>query len=83
VPAEPVEHDGEYVATRREGTVQLHCIVWRDHGLWRRLSTWSQEMPESLLPHAEILFAPEPPVSSPLSSPPPHAVGGDDVRPVV
>src|SRR5687768_1748337 len=37
VPAQPVHHDGEYVATRREGTHELHCIAWRDHGQWRRL----------------------------------------------
>src|SRR5687767_3703099 len=60
VPAQPVHHDGEYLATRREGALQLHCIAWRDHGQWRRLSDWSEQMPESAVPHAEILFAPEP-----------------------
>jgi hypothetical protein len=60
VPAESVDHDGEYIATRREGHVQLHCLAWRDHGQWRRLSDWSEHMPESLFPHAEIIFAPEP-----------------------
>ena len=58
VPAQPVERDGEYIATRCEGTLQLHCIFWRDHGLWRRLSAWSEQLPESLLPHAQIVFAP-------------------------
>jgi hypothetical protein len=60
VPAEPVHRDGEYVATRREGGLRLHCIAWRDHGRWRRLSGWSEQMPESAIPHAEILFAPQP-----------------------
>ena len=60
VPADAVDHDGEYIATRREGGVQLHCIAWRDHGQWRRMSDWSEQMPESLSLHAEILFAPEP-----------------------
>jgi len=60
VPAQPVKQDGEYIATKREGTLQLHCIAWRDHGRWRRLSDWSEQMPESATPHAEILFAPEP-----------------------
>ena len=60
VPAQPVHDDGEYIATRREGTQQLHCIAWRDHGRWRRLSDWSEQMPESAMPHAEILFAPQP-----------------------
>ena len=60
VPTQPVDHDGEYIATRQEGRAQLHCIAWRDHGHWRRMSDWSEQMPESLLPHAEILFAPEP-----------------------
>jgi hypothetical protein len=60
VPAQPVHEDGEYIATRREGTHELHCIAWRDLGEWRRLSDWSESMPESAVPHAEILFAPEP-----------------------
>ena len=60
VPTEPVQQDGEYIATKREGTHQLHCIASRDHGRWRRLSDWSDQMPESATPHAEILFAPEP-----------------------
>ena len=60
VPAEPVDRDGHYVATRREGTHELHCVAWREHGQWRRLSDWSEQMPESAEPHAEILFAPEP-----------------------
>jgi hypothetical protein len=60
VPADAVDHDGEYIATRREGGVQLHYIAWRDHGQWRRMSDWSEQMPESLSLHAEILFAPEP-----------------------
>ena len=60
VPAQPVHRDGEYIATRLEGAVELHCIAWRDHGQWRRLSDWSEQMPESAAPHAEILFAPEP-----------------------
>jgi hypothetical protein len=60
VPTEPVQQDGEYIATKREGAHQLHCIAWRDHGRWRRLSDWSEQMPESATPHAEILFAPEP-----------------------
>jgi len=60
VPAQSVDHDGEYIATRREGNVHLHCIAWRDQGQWRRLSDWSEQMPESLFPHAEIIFAPEP-----------------------
>ena len=60
VPAQPVERDGEYIATRHEGAAQLHCIAWRDHGQWRRMSDWSEQMPESLFPHAEIIFAPEP-----------------------
>ena len=59
VPAQAVDHDGEYIATRHEGTVELHCIAWRDSGQWRRLSDWSEQMPESALPHAGILFAPE------------------------
>ena len=59
VPARPVDHDGEYIATRREGTLELHCIAWRDGGLWRRLSDWSEQMPESAIQHTEILFAPE------------------------
>jgi hypothetical protein len=60
VPARPVDDDGEYIATRCEGTVELHCVAWRDRGQWRRLSDWSAQMPESAMPHAEILFAPEP-----------------------
>src|SRR5688572_20664218 len=60
VPAQPVDHDGEYIATRREGCAQLHCVVWREYGQWRRMSAWSEQMPESLFPHAEIIFAPEP-----------------------
>ena len=60
VPAQPVDHDGEYIATRRQGTVELHCIAWRDSGQWRRLSDWSEQMPESAMQHADILFAPEP-----------------------
>ena len=60
VPAQPVDRDGEYIATRREGSMQLHCIAWRDLGQWRRMSDWSEQMPESLFPHAEIVFAPEP-----------------------
>ena len=60
VPAQPVQQDGEYIATKREGILQLHCIAWRDHGRWRRLSDWSEQMPESAMPHAVILFAPEP-----------------------
>ena len=60
VPAQRVDHDGEYIVTRREGRLQLHCIAWRDGGQWRRLSDWSEQMPESLFPHAEIIFAPEP-----------------------
>jgi len=35
------------IATMREGTHALHCIAWRDHGHWRRLSDWSEQMPES------------------------------------
>jgi hypothetical protein len=65
VPAVPVDHDGEYIATRREGTLELHCIAWRDGGLWRRLSDWSEQMPESAIQHAEILFAPEPGILHP------------------
>jgi hypothetical protein len=60
VPAQPVDHDGEYIATKREGALALHCIAWRERGQWRRLSGWSEQMPESATPHAEILFAPEP-----------------------
>ena len=60
VPAEPVHRDGEYVATRREGTHELHCVAWRERGQWRRLSDWSEQMPESAAPHAGVLFAPEP-----------------------
>jgi hypothetical protein len=66
VPAQSVQRDGEYIATRQEGNLQLHCIAWRDHGRWRRLSGWSQQMPESALPHAEIVFAPEPGLLYPL-----------------
>ena len=57
VPAQPVYGDGEYIATKRAGTHVLHCIAWRDHGRWRRLSDWAERMPESAMPHAEILFA--------------------------
>src|SRR5215203_2506098 len=60
VPAQTVHDDGEYIATRREGTYALHCIAWREHGEWRRLSNWSELMPESAALHAEILFAPQP-----------------------
>src|SRR5688572_28519299 len=42
VPAQPVDHDGEYIATRREGTRELHCIAWRDREQCRRLSDWSE-----------------------------------------
>ena len=59
VPAQLVHDDGEYIATRQEGTHSFHCIAWRDHGQWRRLSDWSEQMPESATPHAEILFAPQ------------------------
>jgi hypothetical protein len=59
VPAQPVYEDGEYIATKRAGTLALHCVAWRDHGQWRRLSDWSEQMPESAVPHLEILFAPE------------------------
>jgi hypothetical protein len=72
----PTQYDGEYVATRREGMLELHCIVWRDHGLWRRLSAWSEEVPESLIPHSQITFAPKP--SGPRA---PFAAG--DVPPAV
>ena len=60
MPAQAVEQDGEYIATKREGAHLLHCIAWRDHGRWRRLSDWAEQMPESAKPHAEILFSPEP-----------------------
>ena len=59
LPAQPVHADGEYIATKRDGGHALHCIAWRDHGRWRRLSDWSEQMPESATPHAEILFAPD------------------------
>jgi hypothetical protein len=59
VPAQPVHADGEYIATKRDGGHALHCIAWREHGRWRRLSDWSEQMPESARPHAEIFFAPE------------------------
>src|SRR5262245_42067577 len=49
VPAQGVDRDGEYIATRREGGVLLHCVAWRELGQWRRMSQWSQQMPESLL----------------------------------
>ena len=65
VPAQPVHDDGEYIATKREGSHALHCIAWRDHGRWRRLSDWSEQMPESAVPHAEILFAPDRGVGQP------------------
>src|SRR5687768_6763507 len=51
VPSQAVDHDGEYIATRREGGLALHCIVWRELGQWRRLSDWSERMPESAMPH--------------------------------
>ena len=59
VPAQPVDHDGEYIVTRREEALELYCIAWRDGGLWRRLSDWSEQVPESATQHTKILFAPE------------------------
>lgn len=59
VPAQPVEHDGEYVATRRDGNALLHCIAWRDHGRWKRMSPWSEQMPESARRQAEVAFVPQ------------------------
>jgi hypothetical protein len=56
VPAQPVEHDGEYIGTKREGAVELHCIVWREGGQWRRLSDWSEQMPQSARRPAEVRF---------------------------
>ena len=60
VPAEQVDHDGEYIGTKREGAVELHCIVWREGGQWRRLSDWSEQMPQSARRPAEVLFTKEP-----------------------
>ena len=56
VPAQQVERDGEYIGTKREGGVELRCIVWRERGQWRRLSDWSEAMPQSARRRAEVLF---------------------------
>jgi hypothetical protein len=60
VPAQQVDHDGEYIGTKRDGAVELHCIVWREGGQWRRLSDWSEQMPESARRPAEVVFTREP-----------------------
>ena len=61
VPAHPVEHDGEYIGTKREGAVELHCIVWREGGKWRRLSEWSEQVPQSARRPPEVVFTTQPP----------------------
>ncbi|HEX8522062.1 MAG TPA: hypothetical protein VF669_07390 [Tepidisphaeraceae bacterium] len=56
VPDRPLDQDGEYIATRRDGNAVLHCIAWRDHGRWRRLSDWLEQMPKSADHPMEVTF---------------------------
>ena len=59
VPAQDAPMDGEYVAVRQEGHTKLYCTAWREDGAWRQVSDWTEQAPESVVPHAEILFAPQ------------------------